>query len=438
MIEIEYVSTSKLKPYDGNPRKMEPSEMLKLRRSLKDFGFVDPIIVRKSDNLVIGGHQRLDAAKEEGIMEVPVVYVEVSDDKAGLMNIALNKISGDWDYSKLGDLFQEIDTGIEDLEQSGFDAQEIEDLLNGLDTASGDITEDEIPETPEEAISKLGDLWIMGEHKLLCGDSTSKEDVERLMGGEKAELCFTSPPYGQQRDYTEQSQIEDWDELMKSVFSQLPMAESGQVLVNLGLIHRKNRWVPYWEEWMTWMTSFGRWRNFGWYVWDQGAGMMGDWQGRLAPSFEFIFHFNRESVKPRKTKETKESSRRKKKSSDRGQRGKDGVVKRISSPDKCGGDTKIPDSVIRISRNATIDMARNNHPATFPVQLPAEIIDCWGGLIYEPFSGSGTTIIAAEQLNRKCYAMEIAPIYVDVAVKRWENLTGKTAVLEKQEANYDR
>jgi hypothetical protein len=149
MIEIEYVSTSKLKPYDGNPRKMEPSEMLKLRRSLKDFGFVDPIIVRKSDNLVIGGHQRLDAAKEEGIMEVPVVYVEVSDDKAGLMNIALNKISGDWDYSKLGDLFQEIDTGIEDIEQSGFSTEEIEGVMNGLDHASGEEWGDAFDSIPD-------------------------------------------------------------------------------------------------------------------------------------------------------------------------------------------------------------------------------------------------------------------------------------------------
>tara|TARA_Y100000310_G_scaffold213286_1_gene214188 strand:- start:935 stop:1432 length:498 start_codon:yes stop_codon:yes gene_type:complete len=150
-LAIEYINIAELNKYEGNPRKIEPSEMLKLRRSLKDFGFVDPVIARKSDNLVIGGHQRIDAAKQEGITEIPVVYRELSDDKAALLNIALNKISGEWDYSKLGDLFQELDTGMEDLEMSGFDTQEIEDLLNGLD----EVEFKEYDESVEDEVKKV-------------------------------------------------------------------------------------------------------------------------------------------------------------------------------------------------------------------------------------------------------------------------------------------
>ncbi|MFO2171358.1 hypothetical protein QOU18_29160, partial [Pseudomonas aeruginosa] len=101
-------------------------------------------------------------------------------------------------------------------------------------------------------------------------------------------LCFTSPPYGNQRDYTSGG-ITDWDGLMRGVFAHLPMAGDGQVLVNLGLIHRDNEVIPYWDAWLGWMRSQG-WRRFAWYVWDQGPGMPGDWQGRLAPSFEFVFH----------------------------------------------------------------------------------------------------------------------------------------------------
>ena len=110
-ITIEYVTLDRLKPYEGNPRKIDESEMKKLRRSITDFGFVDPVIVRKSDNMVIGGHQRIDAAKQEGITEIPVVYVEYDDAKASMLNVALNKISGEWDWPKLGDLFEGFDTG---------------------------------------------------------------------------------------------------------------------------------------------------------------------------------------------------------------------------------------------------------------------------------------------------------------------------------------
>jgi len=278
-------------------------------------------------------------------------------------------------------------------------------------------------------------LWVLGEHRLLCGDSMKKEDAERLMDGEKADLCFTSPPYAQQRDYEGEAKklVKGWDALMRGVFINLPMAEAGQVLVILGLIHREGEWISYWDGWMAWMSGQG-WRRFGWYVWDQGSGLPGDWNGRLAPSHEFVWHFNKQAKRPEKWIETtQESQNRKGKSVPIGFRKEGGSVP-ASSPETIGQPFKIPDSVIRISR-CPVD--GRNHPATFPVALPFFAIRSWPGVVFDPFLGSGTTMIAAEQLGRRCYGMEIEPRYVDVAVRRWQKFTGKEAALEGTKKTFD-
>jgi len=243
------------------------------------------------------------------------------------------------------------------------------------------------------------------------------------MDGETADLCFTSPPYGQQRDYTKESDCSDWDKLMIGVFANLPMSEAGQVLVNLGLIHRDGEWIPYWDAWIEWMREQG-WKRFGWYVWDKLSGMPGDWNGRLAPAHEFIWHFNRQSVYPEKFVECKDAG----KVVAGRTRGVDGSL-RVHTGTKNGDAVqshKIHDNVFRCgtSKGQQLD-----HPATFPVALPTIAMQSWPGNAYEPFCGSGTTLIAAEQLGRKCYGMEISPQYCDVIVKRWENLTGEKAVL---------
>jgi len=132
-IGIEYVAVGDLRPWTGNPRKIDEDELQRLRRSIRDFGLIDPVIVRRSDAMVIGGHQRLVAAQAEGITEAPVVFVEFDDTKAAALNVALNKIGGDWDWPKLADLFQELDVGDFDVTMTGFDEREIEGLMHGLD-----------------------------------------------------------------------------------------------------------------------------------------------------------------------------------------------------------------------------------------------------------------------------------------------------------------
>jgi DNA modification methylase len=203
------------------------------------------------------------------------------------------------------------------------------------------------------------------------------------------------------------------------------MADDGQVLVNLGLIHRDGEWVPYWDGWVEWMREQG-WKRFGWYVWDQGWGLPGDWNGRLAPSHEFVFHFNKVSVRPNKIIASKVGGQTT--SGKRGLRSKDGKVKKFHAStgpdaDYTYPETKIPDSIIRVNRQC----GGVGHPAPFSVGVAAHIEQVWPGSVYDPFLGSGTTLIAAEQLGRVCYGIEIEPKYCDVIVKRWETLTGKTA-----------
>jgi DNA modification methylase len=287
---------------------------------------------------------------------------------------------------------------------------------------TAEVVEDEVPEPPADPITKPGDLWTLGDHRLLCGDSTKAEDVERLMAGAEADVCFTSPPYGQQRDYTKEGKekVADWDGLMCGVFANLPMAHDGQVLVNLGLIHREGEWIPYWDSWIKWMREKG-WQSFGWYVWDKKHPMPMRDGGRLLPQHEWIFHFNKQSQDCIKTVKCVSA----------GQSTGYGLRNKIGEKSDEGTDVvrthRVLGSVVAASPQ---EGGAHDHPAVMSVGLPMQLIQCWPGVVYEPFCGSGTTLIAAEQLGRKCYGMEISPQYCDVIVKRWETLTGKKAVLE--------
>ena len=412
------IKLSNLTPHPDNPRKITDAQMDKLKESIRrDPEYMQPRpLVVNQDNIILAGNQRWKALQALGYDEIPedwVRFVDWDEEKSRRFVIMDNHQSGEWDEEILLARWMDVD-----LEGLGvpFDV-EVETENEGL------TDEDDVPDEPAEPVSKTGDIWLLGEHRVMCGDSTSKADVERLMGGVQADLCFTSPPYAQQRDYN--NKIEDWDLLMQGVFGNLPMSEKGQVLVNLGLIHRDGEWIPYWEKWIEWMREQG-WRRFGWYVWDQGPGMPGDWAGRMAPSHEFVFHFNIKTLKPFKARLSKHAGER---HGGKGQRNAAGVVTQRHAGTAPVQSHSIFDSVFRVNRQGA-SYSAGGHPAPFPVGLPELIIQSWPGAIYDPFLGSGTTIIAAEKTNRICYGMEISPAYVDVIITRWQNFTGKDATRE--------
>ena len=196
---IEKKNVAELLPADYNPRKdLKPGdkEYEKLKRSIEQFGYVEPVIWNASTSRVVGGHQRLKVLIDMGITEVECVIVEMDEDKEKALNVALNKISGEWDNDKLALLIADLQGADFDVSLTGFEPEELEDLFRE-DTKKG-VQDDDFDvdaELAKPTFSKAGDLWLLGDHRLVCGDSTKPETYELLMNGKKANLVVTDPPY---------------------------------------------------------------------------------------------------------------------------------------------------------------------------------------------------------------------------------------------------
>ncbi|HEX7121967.1 MAG TPA: ParB N-terminal domain-containing protein, partial [Gemmatimonadaceae bacterium] len=306
-LAVAYRKVETLIPYARNPRTHSDEQVARIAASIAEFGWTNPILV-DGDHGVIAGHGRLLAARKLGLTEVPVIELaHLTPAQKRAYVIADNRLALDagWDEAMLALEFAELADAGYDLDLTGFSASEIEGLLDQIeDTEPTDDQGESMPEAdadeddvapPSVVVSRPGDLWLLGNHRLLCADSSDAAAVARLLDGERAHLLFTSPPYANQRDYTTDG-IANWDALMRGVFAatRAALRDEAQVLVNLGLVHRNNEWQPYWDGWIEWMRTQG-WRRFGWYVWDQSVTVPGDWAGRLAPRPEFVFHFNRQA-----------------------------------------------------------------------------------------------------------------------------------------------
>jgi DNA modification methylase len=440
---------AELRAHPGNARVHSAAQLEQIKASMLAFGFTNPLLVDEA-GVLIAGHGRLEAAVALGLEKVPVIALRhLSTAQKEALRLADNRISENatWDQALLRDALAAVQAAAEiDLAALGFSADELAAILTAADetvidgappqdadqpaavgttevapAAEADPADAEL-DVPRQAVTQPGDLWLMGEHRLLCGDSTDAATVARVMGSDRAALLFTSPPYGNQRDYTTGG-VTDWDALMQGVFQHLDLAvrTDGQVLVNLGMIHRDNEWQPYWSGWLDWMRSRG-WRRFGLYAWDQGPGLPGDWNGRLAPAFEFLFHFNRESRRPNKIIPCRWAGHIN--SEKGGLRAKDGTVGEWQHAGQGVQETRIPDNVLRITRHKARGI-ETEHPAVFPVALPDFLMRAYadaGDIVFEPFAGAGTTLIAGQRTGRCVRAIELAPAYIDLAIARWRML----------------
>ncbi len=201
LLTVEQVPIDQLRPDPANPRRISDEELDALERSIRQFGFVQPVLARKDDQTVIGGHQRLVAARRLGLTTVPVIWLDISREQARVLNLALNKISGSWDEQLLARLLADLGTSV-DLSLSGFGEDEIADLLRSLEVRekrerveSFDLDE-ALAEARRSPRAKLGDLWLLGDHRLACGDATDPVTVDRLLDGAEPRLLATDPPYG--------------------------------------------------------------------------------------------------------------------------------------------------------------------------------------------------------------------------------------------------
>tara|TARA_R100001594_G_scaffold90734_1_gene125120 strand:- start:479 stop:1615 length:1137 start_codon:yes stop_codon:yes gene_type:complete len=354
-----------------NPRQLTQDQYKHLKDSITRFGLVDPIIVNKNKerkNIIVGGHQRVKVAKDLKIKKVPVLEIDLTYEKERELNVRLNKNTGEWDYDNLANFFdmdELTDWGFSDDDLKLFDLEE--EIKEGL------VDDDDVPEV-EESICKAGDLWLLGEHRLLCGDATKKEDVELLMDGQKADLTLTDPPYNLNYKYNSYNDNKDKSEYISfcSTFHQLSKSISDKQILTTG---KQNLGLWY---------KIADIKDYG--IWYAKNKMSGGKISNLALCEPIIFIGD----------------------FDRNSRANDFFEYNVKQQSDTG-----------------------NHTCPKIIDLWLDIVESYSDKkIYDPFMGSGTTLIACEKTNRKCYGMELDPHYCDVIIKRWEQFTGKVAKLD--------
>jgi DNA modification methylase len=430
-----YLSPQSVEEFQGKLKTLTKENYQRLKNVIVKHGFCEPISVWEyspGKYHILNGHQRIRTVLEmvqEGweCPDLPVNPVEASDiNQARKIVLALASQYGQVDSDGLYEFLQGTDVSTDDMMTDyHFADLDIPEFITGyLDDEPppepDPEKDDNVPDTDQNAFGvEPGQIWKLGDHRLMCGDSTNQAAVRDLTAGIRINLIATSPPYSDQRDYNIGSF--DWLKLMTGVSDTWPdiMADTFNILVNLGPSHKDGKVDFYWWPWL---EQCGM-DLFGLYIWDKGFGMPGDYNGRLASSHEFLFHFKNGKIQANKIIKTKPESRKR----DHDFRAKDGSIKKQTSPDKVGQPFKIPDSVIRINKELTRGIHTQNHPAVFPVALPEFIINTWSkknDSVLEPFCGSGSTLIACEKTGRKCYGSEIDPHYCSVIIKRYIDYVG--------------
>lgn len=374
-MHIEQLQISQLKPATYNPRTISKDEFKGLKASLKKYGLVEPIIVNK-DYTIIGGHMRVKAWTELGNTTAPCYVLDLDKHNEKKLNVLLNsqQISGQYDDLKLEEILQDLK----------LDEDYHELRLNKLATLDlSETTEDDFIQ-PKEAKYKveLGDIYQLGEHRLMCGDSCELNDVERLMDGKKANMVFTDPPYGvsyqshARKKSPRFAVLKNDDTIIDGWIDLLSIVSEGFVFV----------WTTFrvLDIWIKSCNVLGDLTNM--IIWNKGGGGIGDLTGAYSVDYEIALVYNR-GVKLK--------------------------GKRIGSVWDVGRD----------------QVSSYQHPTQKPIGLAniaIETTTSGGDIVLDLFGGSGSTLIACENTKRKCYAMELDPYYCSVIIERWEKLTNET------------
>lgn len=395
MDQLVFKRIEDLKPYENNPR-LNDGAVESVASSIREFGFKVPIVIDEN-NVIIAGHTRWKASKKLGLESVPCIIADdLTDEQVKAFRLADNKVGelAEWDFSKLEEELHALANMDLDFTMSDFG---FEDLISDVDP---ETVEDEAPEVDEvnPPVTQLGDIWMLGNHRLMCGDSTDKSCVGKLMNGNKADMCFTDPPWnvnygavekGNAQGYKPRTILndfmgtEDFKDFMFKAFASLNFASKDGAMTYV---------VMSAQEWGNMMLTLAQ-NNYHWsstIIWNKDRLVLSrkDYHTKYEP----IWYGWKEGTRLCPLEDRKQSD-----------------VWDIERPSKS-----------------------DEHPTMKPVELVARAITNSSKAndnVLDLFGGSGTTLIACEQLDRTCYMMELDPKYCDVIVRRWENLTGQKAVL---------
>ena len=461
-----------LTPDPDNTVTHDAKSVQAIKRSLERFGQDQPLVVQEEGLIVRKGNGRLAAAMELGWTHIAAVVVAEDNLAAVARSIADNR-SGEfrtWDYTKLATLVGELKTAGVDTEVVGWNEQQLSDIMSNSGGDEGaELPPDVVPEPPADPITKPGDLIVMAGHRLLCGDCRDSNDMATLMSGAVVNVAITSPPYASQRKYDETTEFKpihpdeyvDWFNAVQAIVSS-HLADDGSWFVNIKEHCEEGQRILYVKD-----LTLTHVRQWGWWFVDEYAWTHGGTPkavvNRFKNGWEPIFHFTRgrghkfrpESVmhatdnacdwtgghpcnewshghgQGRRTFEGVRQWADKKGRDIDLKYGEDNQVQGSPAPTYVSSDgMAYPSNVLSLGKNREA----LGHSAAYPVSLPEFFIRACtdkADIAFDPFMGSGSTMIAAEHLGRKCYGMEISPAYCDVIVERWEKLTGEKATREK-------
>ena len=392
-INVERISVDELIPYALNSRTHSEEQVAQIASSIKEFGFTNPVLI-DNENVIIAGHGRLLAAKKVGLDEVPCLRLgHLNDSQRRAYIIADNRLAlnAGWDEAALAAEIARLSAEDFNLDLLGFDSDEIDDFLNAEDGTDGLTDADEVPEVEEQSVTVAGDIWVMGNHRLLCGDSTSPDDLKKLCDGELVDLWLTDPPYnvayeGKTADaLTIQNDSMNDESFRKFLVECYGAADS---------VMKEGASFYIWHADSEGFNFRGAAQDIGWkirqcLIWVKQTMVMGrqDYHWKHEPC---LYGW------------------------------KDGAAHHW------GSDRK---------QTTVLEFDRPSRNAEHPTMKPVDLFEYQmlnnsksGGLVLDSFAGSGTTVIAAEKNGRRARAMELDPRYCDVIVKRWQEFSGKEAV----------
>lgn len=435
-LQTVYVDIDKLTKADYNPRKWDEKALSDLKASIKRFGLVDPIILNGAENrmnVVIGGHMRLEAAKALKIKKVPAVYIDLPDiEKEKELNLRLNKNQGEFDFALLADFAEEF------LEDIGFNSEEL-DMIFDLEIENPEMF-DLKKELEKMDIKKVeiqkGDIWQLGENRLMCGDSTIEKQTLKLMDGQKADMCFTDPPYildylkGKKKNgkpvegfgYKRDRKYLETDVLPDN-FTELWMG-------NISKVAKENFNIIVYENWknlrIIWNEMEKYWKVKNMIVWHLPNRNQG-----FAAKYKF---FSKHDIAMVASTEDKAEFNLTPEDEMLQNEYETALYAIAGKPHWEGykkGKKIQPTDFIEYKASDEKSSGQGIIFGTKPIEILIpyiKVLTKRGDLIVEPFGGSGSTLIASQKMNRKCYIMEKSPVYAEVIKKRWEKLTGEKGV----------